>query len=112
MSSQSPQKKKIPYLVSVEFNQYLLEAGRLQKIPVQYQDLLRFTNSINLYDKQSTSVLLNLFIREISILGFNSEISQIATKSEFFDVFKNTMTEILIKVCAPRNNILQLHMFF
>jgi hypothetical protein len=55
---------------------------------------------INLYDKQSTSVLLNLFIREISILGFNSEISQIATKSEFFDVFKNTMTEILIKVCA------------
>jgi hypothetical protein len=54
---------------------------------------------INLYDKQSTSALLNLFIREISKLGFNSEISQIATKSEYFDVFKNTMTEILMKVC-------------
>ena len=57
MSSQSPQKKKIPYLVSVEFNQYLLEAGRLQKIPVQYQDLLRFTNSINLYDKHNKDTL-------------------------------------------------------
>lgn len=53
---------------------------------------------INLYDKNSSSTLLNLFIREISISGFNTEISQIATKSEFFDVFKNTMTELLTKV--------------
>lgn len=57
MSSLSPQKKKIPYKVSSELNQYLMETGRIQKIPVQYQDLLRFTNSINLYDKHGKDTL-------------------------------------------------------
>jgi hypothetical protein len=51
MSSLSPQKKKIPHKISSDLKQYLSETGRLQKVPVQYQDLLRFTNSINLYDK-------------------------------------------------------------
>ncbi|MBL7937018.1 MAG: hypothetical protein JNM51_14520 [Bacteroidia bacterium] len=57
MSSLSPQKKKIPYKVSSELNKYLMETGRIQKIPVQYQDLLRFTNSINLYDKYGKDTL-------------------------------------------------------
>jgi hypothetical protein len=57
MSNQSPQKKKIPYTVSSELNKYLGETGRLQKIPIQYQDLLRFNNSISLYDKQGKDTL-------------------------------------------------------
>ena len=57
MSSHSPQKKKIPFQISVELSQYLTEVGRTQSIPVQYSDLLRFTNSITLYDKQGNDTL-------------------------------------------------------
>jgi NAD-specific glutamate dehydrogenase len=57
MSSHSPQKKKIPFQISAELSHYLMEVGRTQSIPVQYSDLLRFTNSINLYDKQGNDTL-------------------------------------------------------
>jgi hypothetical protein len=57
MSDLSPQKKKIPHKISSDLKQYLSETGRSQKVPVQYQDLLRFTNSINLYDKYGKDTL-------------------------------------------------------
>jgi len=53
---------------------------------------------IGLYEKNSSSALLNLCIREISLAGFNSEISQIAMKSDFFEVFNNTFQELLMRV--------------
>jgi len=55
---------------------------------------------IGLYEKNSSSALLNLCIREISLAGFNSEISQIAMKSDFFEVFNNTFQELLMRVIS------------
>lgn len=57
MSSHSPQKKKIPFKVTSNLYRYLGETGRTQNIPVQYEDLLRFTNSISLYDKYGKDTL-------------------------------------------------------
>lgn len=57
MSHLSPQKKKTPFQISTGLSQYLSEVDRAQTIPVQYDDLLRFTNSINLYDKQGNDTL-------------------------------------------------------
>jgi len=51
MNDHSPQKKKIAYPISKNLYQYLDETGRIQNISIQYEDLLRFTNSISLYDK-------------------------------------------------------------
>ena len=53
----SPQKKKIPYTISPLLFNYLNEAGRTQEIPVQYQDLLRFTNAVSLFDKHGKDTL-------------------------------------------------------
>jgi hypothetical protein len=57
MTSNSPQKKKIPYQISAPLLNYLTEAGRTQKIAVQYEDLLRFTNAVSLFDKYNNDTL-------------------------------------------------------
>ena len=51
MNTHSPLKKKPAYHISKELYSYLNETGRTQDISIQYEDLLRFTNSITLYDK-------------------------------------------------------------
>lgn len=56
-TNSSPQKKKIPYTISPLLQGYLNEAGRTQEIPVQYQDLLRFTNGVSLFDKHGKDTL-------------------------------------------------------
>ena len=53
----SPQKKKIPYKISSDLNTYLNEIGRAHVIPINYDDLLRFTASVNLYDKHGNDTL-------------------------------------------------------
>jgi hypothetical protein len=57
MSKTSPQKKKIPFKLSVQLNQLLSEMGRTQQIPLQYDDLLRFDSAIPLYDKKGEDTL-------------------------------------------------------
>ncbi len=57
MNENSPQKKKIPYKISAPLLNYLNEAGRTQKITVQYEDLLRFTNAVSLFDKRNNDTL-------------------------------------------------------
>jgi hypothetical protein len=57
MDKISPQKKKIPYKISAPLLNYLTEAGRTQKIAVQYEDLLRFTNAVSLFDKYNNDTL-------------------------------------------------------
>jgi hypothetical protein len=57
MIPNSPQKKKIPYKISTPLLNYLSEAGRTQKIAVQYEDLLRFTNAVSLFDKHNNDTL-------------------------------------------------------
>lgn len=53
----SPQKKKILFTISEEFNQYLKDIDRAREISIYYNDLLRFNSSINLYDKQGNDTL-------------------------------------------------------
>jgi NAD-specific glutamate dehydrogenase len=55
--SLSPQKKKVPYKISNELYSYLVDVGRTQSISVQYDDLLRFNNSMSLFDKKGVDTL-------------------------------------------------------
>lgn len=57
MKSESPQMKKVPFKIQPELSAYLNEAGRVQSIPVQYEDLLRFTGSYSLFDKHGKDTL-------------------------------------------------------
>jgi len=50
-------KKKPSYQVNEEFMIYLDEFGRLMEIPFEYNDLLRFTSSIPLRDKDGKDTL-------------------------------------------------------
>ena len=43
-------KKKIPFKVSPHLRKYLRVHGRELNLPIQYNDLLRYNNSIALYD--------------------------------------------------------------
>ncbi|HVD98014.1 MAG TPA: hypothetical protein VNB90_07390 [Cytophagaceae bacterium] len=49
--------KKIPYKISKSLRKYLVDYGREQKMPLSYQDLGRFNNSIPLYDKKNKDTL-------------------------------------------------------
>ncbi len=50
-------KKKIPYKVNPILHRYLQDYGRELKLPIAYEDLLRFNNSIPLYDKNGVDTL-------------------------------------------------------
>ncbi len=49
--------KKIPFKISESLRKYLIDYGREQQMPLAYQDLGRFNNSIPLYDKKSKDTL-------------------------------------------------------
>ncbi|MFY0600308.1 MAG: hypothetical protein JXR03_11615 [Cyclobacteriaceae bacterium] len=44
-------KKKIPYLISDRLRGYLKKYDRLSDLPLKYSDLVRYNNSIPLYDR-------------------------------------------------------------
>ncbi len=50
-------QKKPAFSVSKELNNYLIEHGRNIKIPIFYEDLLRFQGSIVVYDKNDEDTL-------------------------------------------------------
>ncbi len=50
-------KKKIPYKISPILHKYLQDYGREMKLPIAYEDLLRYNNSIPLYDKNGNDTL-------------------------------------------------------
>ena len=50
-------KKKPAYPINSLLNEYLTEHSRSIKIPVFYDDLLRFQGSITLYDKNDEDTL-------------------------------------------------------
>jgi len=52
-----PSRKKPMYPVSGPLRQYLLHNGREVKLPVSYQDLLRYTYSVPLLDKNGKDTL-------------------------------------------------------
>jgi hypothetical protein len=49
--------KKIPFKISGSLRKYLMDYGREQKMPLAYQDLSRFNNSIPLYNKKNRDTL-------------------------------------------------------
>lgn len=52
-----PSKKKFTYNINDELRDYLLKYNREVKLPVQYSDLLRFTTSVPLLDKNGIDTL-------------------------------------------------------
>ncbi len=50
-------RKKTPYKLSSTFKKYLHKYGREVKLPLQYESLLRYDNSISLYDKGGKDTL-------------------------------------------------------
>src|ERR1051325_11457155 len=45
-------KKKKPFKISAQLRKYLHQYGRLESIPIQYEDLLRFDHSLPLRDRK------------------------------------------------------------
>ena len=52
-----PSKKKVPYPVSPEFGKYLKHHNRMSELPLQYEDLLRYTVSVPLLDFDGNDTL-------------------------------------------------------
>ena len=50
MKGDVPSKKKIPFPISEEFHEYLSKFKRIRTLPLQYEDLLRFSSSMPLLD--------------------------------------------------------------
>jgi hypothetical protein len=51
MKNNKPSKKKIPFPVKKPLEQYLVKYHRRTKLPLQYDDLLRYSNSMTLYNQ-------------------------------------------------------------
>ena len=49
--------KKIPYPIKTPLRDYLTEYGREYEVPIQYEDLLRYADSISLYDNNNEDTL-------------------------------------------------------
>ncbi len=50
-------KKKIPFRINGSLRKYLLKYGREMDLPIQYNDLKRYDNTIALYDKKGLDTL-------------------------------------------------------
>jgi len=50
-------KKKIPYRIGDKLRRFLHKHGRETAIPIQYQDLTRYTSAVTLYDRKGEDTL-------------------------------------------------------
>ena len=57
MYGNKPSKKKVPFPVKAELRKYLKKHGRSVSLPVYYEDLLRYTESIDLIDHYGNNTL-------------------------------------------------------
>lgn len=74
----SPQKKKVPFSVSDELNSYFIETNRKCSIPIHYNDLLRFTSSVDLFDKYGDNTLWrNVIYPHNEMEELNKELTRI-----------------------------------
>ena len=55
MKGNKPSKKKVSFHVQKELNLYLDAYNRNIKLPLQYEDLLRFTTAVPLMDNDEKS---------------------------------------------------------
>ena len=51
------ERKKAIYTVAREFDQYLVQFGRSLRLPIDYEDLFRYSNALALYDKDGEDTL-------------------------------------------------------
>lgn len=57
MKGDVPSKKKIPFKVNPSLRKYLQNYGRVIKLPIQYEDLMRYTASSALLDAEGNDTL-------------------------------------------------------
>lgn len=57
MKNNKPSKKKVLFPVSQGLEQYLQKHNRCQQLPLHYDDLLRYTNSMSLLDQAGNNTL-------------------------------------------------------
>ena len=57
MKGDVPSRKKVPYPINEAFRQYLVKFGRAVKLPIQYDDLTRYSMSSALIDAQGNDTL-------------------------------------------------------
>jgi hypothetical protein len=57
MSSNQPQLKKPSYPISSKLFEYLERFDRISKVPITYDDLLRFSGAINVFDNNDIDTL-------------------------------------------------------
>ncbi len=73
-------KKKPAFPVSKELSKYLSKNGRNVKIPIQYDDLLRFQGSVAIYDKNGNDTLwLSTYFSEYERNDINLALKKIYT---------------------------------
>ena len=57
MKNNKPSKKKIPFPVSESFERYLRKYHRCHSLPIHYEDLLHYNNSMSLFDQAGNNTL-------------------------------------------------------
>jgi hypothetical protein len=57
MQNYVPSKKKLPFKINSDFQAYLKQYNRTTELPLEYEDLLRFTTAIPLLDSQGEDTL-------------------------------------------------------
>lgn len=71
-------RKKTPYKISGILIKYLQKYGREVKLPLQYESLLRYDNSISLYDKAGKDTLwVTVFYPESEVIEIHHALKKI-----------------------------------
>lgn len=71
-------EKKIPYEVDKGLRRYLKAYGREMKLPILYSDLLRYTESVSIYDKHGQDTLwISLLYSQSDLNNINEALKQI-----------------------------------
>lgn len=71
-------KKKVPFPIDKGLRRYLQSYGRDMELPIQYSDLLRYTESITLYDKHGNDTLwISLMYSQDDLNHINESLKQI-----------------------------------
>ena len=75
MSKKLISKKKPAYPITVALSEYLTRNGRNIKIPIYYDDLLRFQGSVTIFDKNGNDTLwISVYYNEFETEEINSSL--------------------------------------
>ncbi len=78
MQGNKPSKKKVPFKVNKELNIYLQAYSRNIELPLQYEDMLRFTTSVPLLDvEENDTFWQTVYYNESDTKDLNSAMTRI-----------------------------------